>query len=78
MKLSADSKSPHYYALTHPDSVRVFVDGVEIKYAVELDTDEGWVDHYPVDDKGEIQIDPENPNEVLMKRITGKVTVQDV
>jgi len=50
---------------------KIFLDGEEIFYVMEFDTDEGWLIHVVHDEEGQVVI--EN-REVKTERLTGTVT----
>ena len=71
-----DPDRPDRY-LTGYDFKKIFVDGVEVRMVFAFDTDEGWVDHYPLDSNGHtIPIRDKNGDieRLETKRTTGKVT----
>lgn len=53
MKLSVDKDSPHYDPVKSMHC-HVFYEGIPVKHAVELDTDEGWIDVLVADDAGRL------------------------
>ena len=55
---------------------QVFLDGHPVKYAIRVDSTEGWVDVNYKNENGTLAL---NPKELVLleKRLTGKITLMD-
>lgn len=79
MRVSSNQDDPGYVVWRNIRSsgknVRVYLNGIEQAYCTMADSDEGIVIRLVPDSEGELQIDPDNPSEVLAETVAGKVEV---
>lgn len=55
---------------------RIFLDGVEQRQVSMADEDLGVVDRCVLDDQGRVQINPDQPDEVWIERVSGTVEIR--
>lgn len=79
-RVSANKADPGYpqwkVAIEHGKTVRVFLDGVEVKDCTTADDVNGFVVRAVLDDAGRFQVDPVDPNQVWEETVTGKVEIR--
>lgn len=73
MRLSSNRNSP-YYLLPHSRIAKVYLNGSEIKFATELDTEEGWVEVIKREENGNFVVDRAK-GEIVTERLTGHVYI---
>jgi hypothetical protein len=54
----------------------VFLDGIEQKAVQEADEEAGYIIRAILDDDGEEQLNPDNPNELWVETVRGRVEVR--
>lgn len=75
VRISADPKSPHWAGERVADII-VHLDGAEVRWCVEADDVEGWVDVIVEENgKAKMEPDPEQPGgeRLVIQRRTGRV-----
>lgn len=72
--ISADKSSPYH---SHwAASVEVFMDGHQIKYAIEASARFGYVIVLMRDESGKLAVDPDDPDKMMTYRREGKVELR--
>ena len=81
MRISTDESQEGYKTFRAAKDagvrIRVMLDGVEQKYCFMADTRERIVERAVLNEVGEVQVDPENPDQILTEIVSGaSVTIR--
>lgn len=56
----------------------VWLDGIlHVGIVEEADTDEGWLIRAVLDSKGNVQVDPDNPDKIWTEKVYGRVELKE-
>jgi hypothetical protein len=79
VRLSADENDPGYaawMAIPNRFEVTIFLDGVEQRSVVTADDEDGFVVKSKLDAQGNVQVNPEKPDEIWMEMLHGAVRIE--
>jgi hypothetical protein len=79
MRISSDRNDPGYQAFAeardHGKTVRVYLNGEEAQKCTVADEEEGFVKRRVLNAKGNVQVDPHDPEVIWEERVEGEVRV---
>lgn len=80
MRISSYKDDPGYrqfmVAHGHGKTVRVYLDGEEVKKCTVADDEKGFVKRCLLDADGRFQVDPKDPEMIWEERVEGEVRIE--